>query len=59
MFPEVAADNSELEDARQRLKSCIQAAWDILDKGLFDNLYTSIPARMKACIAAGSWHTKY
>jgi hypothetical protein len=54
MFPEIAADKSKSEDARQRIESCIQAAWDILDKGLFDNLYTSIPARIKACIAAGS-----
>jgi len=59
MFPEVAADKSELKYARQRLESCIQAAWDTLDKGLFDNLYASMPARMKACIAASSWHTKY
>ena len=52
MFPEVAADKSESEYARQRLESCIQAAWDTLDKGLFDNLYASMPARIKACIAA-------
>jgi hypothetical protein len=52
MFPEVATDKLELEYARQRLKSYIQAAWDTLDKGLFDNLYASIPARIKACIAA-------
>ena len=52
MFPEVAADKSESEYARQRLESCIQAAWDTLDKGLFDNLYASMPARMKAYIAA-------
>jgi hypothetical protein len=59
MFPEVAADKSESEYARQRLEFCIQAAWDILDKGLFDNLYTNISARMKTYIAAGGWHTKY
>jgi Transposase/DDE superfamily endonuclease len=59
MFPEVAADKSESEHARQRLESCIQAAWDTLDKGIFDNLYASMPARMAACIAAGGWHTKY
>ena len=59
IFPEIAADPSELEYARQRLKSCIQAAWDTLNKGIFDNLYASMPARIKACIAAGGWHTKY
>jgi hypothetical protein len=59
MLPEVTTDKSESEDARQRLESCIQAAWNILDKGLFDNLYASIPARIKAYIAAGGWYTKY
>jgi len=59
MFPDVAADKSESEHARQRLESCIQAAWDTLDKGLFDSLYESMPARMEACIKAGGWHTKY
>jgi len=59
MFPEVTADKSESEYARQRLESCIQAAWDTLDKGLFDNLYASMPARIKAYIAADGWHTKY
>ena len=59
MFPEIAADKSESEYARQKLESCIQAAWDILDKRIFDNLYVSMPARIAACIAAGSWHTKY
>jgi hypothetical protein len=59
MFLEVAADKSESEHARQRLESCIQVAWDTLDKGIFDNLYASILARMAACIAAGGWHTKY
>jgi hypothetical protein len=52
MFPEVAADKLKLEYAKQRLESYIQAAWDTLDKGLFDNLYASMPARIKAYIAA-------
>jgi hypothetical protein len=52
MFLEVIADKLELEDARQRLKSCIQVTWDTLNKGIFDNLYTSILLRMKAYIAA-------
>jgi Transposase/DDE superfamily endonuclease len=59
MFPDVAADKSETEYARQRLESCLQAAWDTLDKGLFDNLYQSMPRRIAACIEAGGWHTKY
>jgi hypothetical protein len=59
MFPDVAADKSESEHARQRLESCLQAAWDTLDKGIFDSLYQSMPRRIAACIAAGGWHTKY
>jgi hypothetical protein len=59
MFPKVANDKPELEDARQRLESCIQAAWDTLDKLLFNNLYASIEDRIEACIAAKGWHTKY
>ena len=39
MFPEVAADKSESEHARQRLESYIQAAWDTLDNTLFNKLY--------------------
>ena len=59
MFPDVVADKSELEHARQRLESCLQAAWDTLDKELFDNLYKSMPKRIEACILADGWHTKY
>ena len=59
MFPDVAADKSESEHARQRLESCLQAAWDTLDKEIFDSLYQSMPRRIAACIAADGWHTKY
>ena len=59
MFPDVANDKSESEHARQRLESCLQAAWDTLDKSLFDILGASMPARIEACIAADGWHTKY
>jgi hypothetical protein len=44
MFPEVAANKLKSKDARQRLKSYIQAAWDTLNKGLFDNLYANMLA---------------
>jgi hypothetical protein len=59
MFPDVAVDKSESEHARQRLESCLQAAWDTLDKGLFDKLGASMRERIEACIAADGWHTKY
>jgi hypothetical protein len=59
MFLDVATDKSESEHARQRFESCLQAAWDTLDEELFCTLGASIPARIKACIAADRWHTKY
>ena len=59
MFLEVAADKSESEHARQRLESCIQAAWDTLDQSLFDNLGASMHDRCEAVITADGWHTKY
>lgn len=59
MFPDVAASTSKSEYARQRLESCLQAAWATLDKELFDNLYQSMEARIEAVIKAKGWHTKY
>jgi len=59
MFPEVGADKSQSEYARQRLESCLQAAWDTLDEKLFQNLAASMPDRIKAYIKAEGWHTKY
>jgi hypothetical protein len=59
MFPEVAIDKSESEYARQRLESCLQAAWDTLDQELFDKLGASMNNRIEAVIAAKGWHTKY
>ena len=59
MFLEVAKDKSELEYARQQLESYIQAIWDTLEKPLFDSLYMSMKAYIKACIKADRWHTKY
>ena len=59
MFPEVAASKSKSEYSRQRLESCLQAAWDTLDDSLFQALIESMPSRIEACIAAQGWHTKY
>ena len=59
MFPDVAADKSELEEARARLESYLQATWDCLPDDLFSKLYLSIGRRIEAVIAANGWHTKY
>ena len=59
MFPEIAAYISETEHARQQLESALQAAWDTIDKALFNKLRESIYDRIQACIEADGWHTKY
>jgi hypothetical protein len=59
MFPEVMACRGESEDNRQRLESCLQAAWDTIPTEFSDALYQSMPVRIEACIAADEWHTKY
>jgi DDE superfamily endonuclease/Transposase len=59
MFPEIAEDTSESEEARERLESALQAAWDTIDKEVFDNLGATMGHRIEACIAADGWHTKY
>jgi hypothetical protein len=59
MFPELLTDKSKNKYLRQRLESCLQAAWDTLLQSLFDSLYQSMPDRIEAVIAANGWHTKY
>jgi hypothetical protein len=59
MFPDIAANKSESEYSRQRLESALQATWDTIDQSQFDSLYKSMPSRIKACIKADGWHTKY
>jgi hypothetical protein len=59
MFLDIAVKTSELEYARQRLESALQAAWDTIPQETFDNLSASIVARVEAYIAANGWHTKY
>ena len=59
MFPEIASDTSKSENARQRLESALQAAWDTIDKTAFDKLGATMGHRIEACIAAEGWHTKY
>jgi hypothetical protein len=51
MFPDVAADKSESEYARQRLESCLQAAWDCLPDKLFTRLHLTMKHRIDAVIA--------
>jgi hypothetical protein len=59
MFPEIAKDTSESKYARQQLESALQAAWDTIDKEVFDNLGATMGRRIEACIVVKGWHTKY
>jgi len=44
MFPDIAADKSESEHARQQLKSTLQAALDTLEPELFETVGESMRA---------------
>jgi len=59
MFSEVSANKSESEYSRQRLESCLQAAWNTLDKGIFNNLYASMKRWIEIYITADGWYTRY
>jgi hypothetical protein len=59
MFPEVTRDTGESEDTGQRLESALQAAWDTIDKEVFDNLGATMGHQIEPCIAAKEWHTKH
>ena len=59
MFLNIVANKSKSEEARARLESALQVAWDTIDQEFFDKLWQSIDTRVKACIAANGWHTKY
>ena len=52
MFSEIAGETSELKDARQCLESALQAAWDIINKEVFNNLGATIGHQIEVCIAA-------
>ena len=59
MFPEIAKGMSKSECARQQLESALQAAWDTIDKEVFDNLGVTMGHRIEACIIAKWQYTKY
>lgn len=59
MFPELVAETSDSEEARQRLIRCLQASWIELDLLVVLSLIESMPRRVRALHDAGGWHTKY
>ena len=58
-FPEISNATGKSEEDIERIKSALQACWDIIPQQFFDNLYQSMPRRVRACYKAKGWHTKY
>jgi transposase len=59
MFPKVINVKGDLEEDRSNLKEALKEAWLALSNSLFKSLVESIPRRIKACIKANRWYTKY
>ena len=59
MFLAVIACKGNSEEDRQRLESCLQAAWDTIPQEFFDILLESIPRRIEVYIKAKGQYTKY
>ena len=59
MYPDVMKNTSFVDEAREELEEALKSAWNALPDSLFESLLHSMPKRVKACIAAKGWHTKY
>jgi hypothetical protein len=59
MFPEIMNGSGETEEDIRKVEECLKAAWDALPNTLFEDLIRSMEKRIKMCIAADGWHTKY
>jgi hypothetical protein len=58
-FPEISRGLGKGEYDIEQLGSALQACWDMIPKEFFDELYQSMPRRVRACYEAKGWHTKY
>jgi hypothetical protein len=58
-FPEISRGLGKGEYDIKQLGSALQACWDMIPKQFFDDLYNSMPWRVRACFEAKGWHTKY
>ena len=59
MYLTVMKNTSSTEKAREELENALKSAWDALPDSLFELLLHSMPRRIKACMVAKGWHTKY
>ena len=59
MFPEIINGGGQSEEDIKRVEDCLKAAWNALPNTLFEDLIRSMESRIKMCIKADGWHTKY
>ena len=59
MFPEIMNSGGESEQDIRNIEECLKQAWDALPNSLFEELIRSMEKRIKMCIKANGWHTKY
>ena len=59
MFPEIMNGGGQSEEDIKRVEDCLKAAWNALPNTLFEDLIRSMESRIKMCIKADGWHTKY
>lgn len=58
-YPHLMASYSDTEKIRMELEEALKVCWDELPDSLFESLVGSMQDRIKACIEAKGWHTKY
>jgi DDE superfamily endonuclease/Transposase len=59
MFPEIMNGGGKSEEDIKQVEECLKAAWIALPSGLFEGYIESMERRVKMCIQAEGWHTKY
>jgi hypothetical protein len=59
MHPEIEFMTRGKEVIAEALGRALQEAWAAIDQKLFDSMIESMQDRVKACIRAKGWHTKY
>jgi hypothetical protein len=59
MFPELWRSNGKSEEDCIAMEEALKEAWATIPVSFFENLVESIERRVKACIKAEGWHTKY
>jgi hypothetical protein len=58
LFPYLR-DLKDNEADRAEFERCVQVAWQALDQAQIQKILRSLPDRLRACIHARGWYTKY